>query len=627
MTSNRSRLRLFRPVAGLAATPRRTISRRTYALLGFASFSGAGLAICAPKPSTGTRAWTSGPQTTIRVRPDNNTPCVAKVGRQMPVWVWGKYQGWYRVETHDHIFGWVSHQNLNLANDRKVENFSTFKANLASNRTGNQVMFGTPQMLRAYYNRYKASGAVKGLALQGIYLSSKPKTRLAAKGNAHAAPRIVVASAIKPRPLNSSGTLMAPPTREELTAKPQKPVEIVAPTILQMPSTLAATLRAKTERSALTFPALSQVANATITPHTLAPKVATVAPVVVAPIIRPMAITPLRKAPAKVTAAPKKPAKKLTWRQKRYQARLNAKKQAREKIRANMGWSAQSLKAPATIAPFAPEDLLKAREAYLQAQRNRSNASNAAPAQATPQTSFNSNAQLAPAPPTNFQPSSSSGTAPLTRELQTLIFGSDNQRQLAVQTISQLDAPAKSAAAPSKPASQFDSKPLYPVIITSAKKVTRSGQLQGFSRGGSPTRALAPSRGGSPTDRAVQAWRSGMASQALSYRGMPYRYGAASPKRGFDCSGLIYFLLRQRGYNPPRTAAGYRNYGQAVARGQWKTGDLILFANTYKRGISHIGVYLKDGKFVHAATSGTGVRVDALSGYYAKKYYGARRVK
>ena len=124
------------------------------------------------------------------------------------------------------------------------------------------------------------------------------------------------------------------------------------------------------------------------------------------------------------------------------------------------------------------------------------------------------------------------------------------------------------------------------------------------------------------------AWRNGVATQALSYRGMPYRFGSASPSRGFDCSGLIYFLLRQRGLNPPRTASGYAHYGQAVGRGQWQTGDLILFANTYKRGISHIGVYLKDGKFVHAASTGQGVRVDSLyKGYFASKYWGARRVK
>lgn len=612
MTSNRPRL--FRPVA-LAAKAQRTVSRRTYALLGFASFSGAGLAICAPKTTGGVQAWTSNAQTTIRVRPTDNTPCVAKVGRHMPLWVWGKYGGWYRVETHDHIFGWVSHQNLSLADERKVEKLSAYKADLASNRTGNQVMFGTPQLLRAYYNRYKASGAAKGLALQGFYISHAPKKRLVSAKRVPAAPRVVVAAA--PRPNYQSGTLLAPPTREELMAKPANST----PQSLA----LAATLRAKTERPAFNSQVLSQVAKAPTTPRAFAATtIAPAAPIQVVPSIRPISVPPTRVAPVKTVAAPKNPAKKLTWRQKRYLAKLGAKKQSREKIRAKMGWSSQTVKAPATIAPFSPEDLLKAREAYLQSQRKSANAPVATTTKTpelAPQASLNSNAQLAPAPPANFQPSSANGAAPLNSALKVLIFGSAEQRQAVIRTISQVET------APNILISQNDGKTLTPVIIASAKKVSPSGQLQGFSRGGSPTRAQAPMRGGSPTDRAVQAWRSGMATQALSYRGMPYRFGAASPSRGFDCSGLIYFLLRQRGYNPPRTASGYRNYGQAVARGQWKTGDLILFANTYKRGISHIGIYLKDGKFVHAATSGSGVRVDALSGYYAKKYYGARRVR
>lgn len=145
-------------------------------------------------------------------------------------------------------------------------------------------------------------------------------------------------------------------------------------------------------------------------------------------------------------------------------------------------------------------------------------------------------------------------------------------------------------------------------------------------RGGSP-RDRAIYRGGSPRDLARARFGQGLANQAVSYRGMPYIRGADSPDRGFDCSGLVYFLLRRQGFNPPRTAAGYASFGTAVPRGAWKPGDLVLFANTYKRGISHIGVYMGNGKFVHAAMPGAGVRVDSLfSGYYSTKYYGARRI-
>ncbi len=69
-------------------------------------------------------------------------------------------------------------------------------------------------------------------------------------------------------------------------------------------------------------------------------------------------------------------------------------------------------------------------------------------------------------------------------------------------------------------------------------------------------------------------------------------------------------------------------YGKPVSRKDMKAGDIVLFANTYKRGVSHVGIYMGEGKFVHAARSGVGVRVDSLSSkYYRSKFWGARRVK
>jgi cell wall-associated NlpC family hydrolase len=145
-------------------------------------------------------------------------------------------------------------------------------------------------------------------------------------------------------------------------------------------------------------------------------------------------------------------------------------------------------------------------------------------------------------------------------------------------------------------------------------------------------KTVRPSRGGSPRDYLAympqDSFGQSMARQALSYRGMPYIFGAQSPRRGFDCSGLIYFLLRQRGYNPPRTAAGLASYGRRIARADLQPGDILLFSNTYRRGVSHAGVYLGNNKFVHAANASKGVRVDRLFGsYYARKFHSARRVK
>jgi cell wall-associated NlpC family hydrolase len=145
--------------------------------------------------------------------------------------------------------------------------------------------------------------------------------------------------------------------------------------------------------------------------------------------------------------------------------------------------------------------------------------------------------------------------------------------------------------------------------------------------------ARGPNRGGSPRDMVRYAMRNGnfgqdMANQALGYRGMPYIRGAESPNRGFDCSGLVYYLLTRRGYKPPRTASGFASYGKPVANGDLKPGDIVLFANTYHRGVSHVGVYVGNGNFLHAANSSKGVIVSALSEkYYRGKFYGARRVQ
>jgi cell wall-associated NlpC family hydrolase len=127
-----------------------------------------------------------------------------------------------------------------------------------------------------------------------------------------------------------------------------------------------------------------------------------------------------------------------------------------------------------------------------------------------------------------------------------------------------------------------------------------------------------------PMARSGKRWRTRRFPivECLTFAARPH------PTRGFDCSGLIYYLLRQRGYKPPRTAAGLAGYGKPVPRKEMKAGDIVLFANTYKRGVSHVGVYMGEGKFVHAARTGVGVRVDSLSSrYYGSKFWGARRVK
>lgn len=114
---------------------------------------------------------------------------------------------------------------------------------------------------------------------------------------------------------------------------------------------------------------------------------------------------------------------------------------------------------------------------------------------------------------------------------------------------------------------------------------------------------------------------------AQRYAGVPYVWGGES-RTGFDCSGLIIVVMRDLGYKSlPHSAAEQFNYGMPVARELLKPGDLVFFANTYKPGISHVGIYLGKGRFIHAAGTGKGTIVSYLSASpYAAKYAGARRL-
>jgi len=113
---------------------------------------------------------------------------------------------------------------------------------------------------------------------------------------------------------------------------------------------------------------------------------------------------------------------------------------------------------------------------------------------------------------------------------------------------------------------------------------------------------------------------------ASRYAGTPYVWGGESA-RGFDCSGFIIRVMRDLGYKAlPHSAAEQFRYGIPVAKQNLRPGDLVFFANTYKPGISHVGIYLGRGRFIHAASTSKGTITSTLSGSYAAKYAGARRL-
>lgn len=115
-------------------------------------------------------------------------------------------------------------------------------------------------------------------------------------------------------------------------------------------------------------------------------------------------------------------------------------------------------------------------------------------------------------------------------------------------------------------------------------------------------------------------------SEAKKYLGTPYVYGGASPA-GFDCSGFVYYVLKQLGFSPYRTPAEQYKHGYFVDKASLQPGDIVFFANTYGSGISHVGIYSGNGQFIHSPNSRSTVSYsDLSSGYWAQHYYGARRM-
>lgn len=108
--------------------------------------------------------------------------------------------------------------------------------------------------------------------------------------------------------------------------------------------------------------------------------------------------------------------------------------------------------------------------------------------------------------------------------------------------------------------------------------------------------------------------------EAVRLTGVPYRYGGES-LRGFDCSGLVYYVHKRLGIPIPRTAEAQWRACRHVKRAQ--PGDLVFFRPPKQK--IHVGIYLGDNRFVHAPATGKRVRIEALNGYWRRCYLGAGR--
>ncbi|MGD2030482.1 MAG: NlpC/P60 family protein [Desulfobacterales bacterium] len=112
---------------------------------------------------------------------------------------------------------------------------------------------------------------------------------------------------------------------------------------------------------------------------------------------------------------------------------------------------------------------------------------------------------------------------------------------------------------------------------------------------------------------------------ARHFIGLPYQWGGSSPDRGFDCSGLTMAVYRINGLNLPRTSKEQYRAGIPIKKGQLKSGDLVFFATSKRKRVSHVGIYTGDNTFIHAPGKGRRICAASLSKRYFKtRYAGAR---
>jgi cell wall-associated NlpC family hydrolase len=118
-----------------------------------------------------------------------------------------------------------------------------------------------------------------------------------------------------------------------------------------------------------------------------------------------------------------------------------------------------------------------------------------------------------------------------------------------------------------------------------------------------------------------------LAFYALGLIGVEYRYGGEAPESGLDCSGLVRHVFQQvTGVTLPRTSKELSRMGDSIARQDLQPGDLVFF-NTRRFAFSHVGIYLGEGRFIHAPRTGRDVEVAELGNrYWQKRFDGARRL-
>lgn len=158
-------------------------------------------------------------------------------------------------------------------------------------------------------------------------------------------------------------------------------------------------------------------------------------------------------------------------------------------------------------------------------------------------------------------------------------------------------------------------------VSTKSKSTASNSKTSGTKKAVAAAKKTAPqSRGG----RKASLPANNIIDYAKQFLGVKYVFGGASPS-GFDCSGFTMYVFKKVGINLPHSAKAQYAMGTPVSRDNLIPGDLVFF-ETYKKGISHVGIYIGDNKFIEASSS-RGIAITSMSNsYYTPRYIGAVRI-
>ena len=159
---------------------------------------------------------------------------------------------------------------------------------------------------------------------------------------------------------------------------------------------------------------------------------------------------------------------------------------------------------------------------------------------------------------------------------------------------------------------RFARMALLPVLLATAAALTGCASAPSSAAGDARGRLTVEPRTGET------GVGSAIADVAMGMVGTRYLYGGTDPVAGFDCSGLVYYVYGQAGYSVPRTSREQFRAARKISIDDADAGDLMFFQDQTK--LSHVGIYLGDGRFVHAPANGQNVAVASLDSLYYREH-------